>query len=181
MEKELWTINGIIKDYKESRSKIEFLENYLPKKYLKWEDLEFDHEPKYIDVKMNDNKYKLVVGYNVVGNNLVILRNNEKEYYFLEGDKQFFNDLHLEVIEKEPKKYLKWEDLKFVYGEWNKAVVLLGNEILEIRYKSDFDFFDSQYEVVEICNINTKGRICKIYDRNKHFFNNLHLEVIENE
>ena len=71
-----------------------------PKHYLKWEDLEFNHTPKYIDVKMNDNKYKLVVGYNVAGKNLAILRDGKKEYYFLECDKQFFNDLRLERVEE---------------------------------------------------------------------------------
>ena len=71
-----------------------------PKQYLKWEDLEFNHTPKYIDVKMNDNKYKLVVGYNVAGKNLAILRDGKKEYYFLECDKQFFNDLRLERVEE---------------------------------------------------------------------------------
>ena len=71
-----------------------------PKHYLKWEDLEFNHTPKMIDVKMNGNKYKLVVGYNVAGNNLAILRDGKKEYYFLECDKQFFNDLHLERVEE---------------------------------------------------------------------------------
>ena len=60
-----------------------------PKKYLKWEDLEFNHTPKMIDVKMSGNKYKLVVGYNVAGKNLAILRDGKKEYYFLECDKQF--------------------------------------------------------------------------------------------
>ena len=69
-----------------------------PKHYLKWEDLEFNHTPKMIDVKMSGNKYKLVVGYNVAGNNLVILRDGKNEYYFLEYDKQFFNDLHLERV-----------------------------------------------------------------------------------
>jgi len=71
-----------------------------PKHYLKWEDLEFNHTPKMIDVKMNGNKYKLVVGYNVAGKYLAILRDGKKEYYFLEFDKQFFNDLHLEVVEE---------------------------------------------------------------------------------
>ena len=71
-----------------------------PKKYLKWEDLEFEHTPKYIDVKMNGNKYKLVVGYNGAGKNLVILRNDKQPYYFLKYDKQFFNDLHLERVEE---------------------------------------------------------------------------------
>ena len=71
-----------------------------PKQYLKWEDLEFEHTPKYIDVKMSGNKYKLVVGYNVAGKNLAILRDGKNEYYFLEYDKQFFNDLHLDRVEE---------------------------------------------------------------------------------
>lgn len=69
------------------------------KKYLKWEDLEFDHEPKYIDVKVGDNKYTLLVGFNVAGFNLALLRTDKQQYHFLEADKQFFNDLHLEVVE----------------------------------------------------------------------------------
>lgn len=72
----------------------------LNNKYLKWEDLKFNHTPKMTDVKMNGNKYKLVVGYNVAGKNLAILRDGKKEYYFLECDKQFFNDLHLERVEE---------------------------------------------------------------------------------
>ena len=71
-----------------------------PKQYLKWEDLEFNHTPKMIDVKMSGNKYGLVVGYNVCGDNLAILRNDKQQYYFLEADKQFFNDLHLERVEE---------------------------------------------------------------------------------
>ena len=80
-----------------------------------------------------------------------------------------------------PKKLLKWEDLKFIYGEWNKLEVYLGNEKLGISYKSDFDFFDNLYEVVKIYNLKTRRCICKIYDKDKQFFNNLHLEVIDNE
>ena len=76
------------------------LKSQEQKQYLKWEDLEFEHTPKMIDVKMNDNKYKLVVGYNVAGKNLAILRDGKNEYYFLEYDKQFFNDLHLERVEE---------------------------------------------------------------------------------
>jgi hypothetical protein len=76
-----------------------------PKQYLKWEDLKFEHTPKMFDVKMNDNKYRLVVGYNVAGynaagNNMVILKNDKQQYYFLEADKQLFNDLRLERVEE---------------------------------------------------------------------------------
>ena len=91
------------KDSKEVKIEIpeSSLMDYNPvKNCLKWEDLEFNHTPKIIDVKMNGNKYKLVVGYNVAGKNLAILRDGKKECYFLECDKQFFNDLHLERVEE---------------------------------------------------------------------------------
>ena len=90
------------KDSKEVKIEIpeSSLMDYNPvKKYLKWEDFIFKHTPKTIDVKMGDNKYTLVVGFNVAGKNLAILRDGKKEYYFLECDKQFFNDLHLERVE----------------------------------------------------------------------------------
>lgn len=71
-----------------------------PKQYLKWEDFIFKHKPEYIDVKMGNNKYTLVVGFNVTNCELVILRNKTQQYYFLEADKQFFNDLRLERVEE---------------------------------------------------------------------------------
>lgn len=89
--------NDRVKDYETIKDYI--LKKQKPKQYLKWEDLEFNHTPKMIDVKVGDNKYTLVVGFNVAGNTLAILRNDKKQYYFLEADKQFFNDLHLEVLE----------------------------------------------------------------------------------
>ena len=73
------------------------LKSQEPKHYLQWDDLEFNHTPKIIDVKLNDVKYTLVTGYNVAGSNLAILRNDKQQYYFLKFDKQFFNDLHLVI------------------------------------------------------------------------------------
>ena len=95
-------VNICLKTIKEQLPTIKqaLIKSQKPKQYLKWEDLKFEHTPKYIDVKMNDNKYKLVVGYNVAGKNLAILRDGKNEYYFLEYDKQFFNDLHLERVEE---------------------------------------------------------------------------------
>ena len=95
-------VNICLKTIKEQLPTIKqaLLKAQEPKQYLKWEDLEFNHTPKYIDVKMSGNKYKLVVGYNVAGKNLAILRDGKNEYYFLEYDKQFFNDLHLERVEE---------------------------------------------------------------------------------
>lgn len=47
---------------------------------------------------LRDNGF--VKGYNVAGKHLAILRDGKKEYYFLEYDKQFFNDLRLERVEE---------------------------------------------------------------------------------
>ena len=92
------SVIGMVEDLETIKEAL--LKAQEPKQYLKWEDLEFNHTPKMIDVKMNGNKYKLVVGYNVAGKNLAILRDGKKEYYFLECDKQFFNDLRLERVEE---------------------------------------------------------------------------------
>lgn len=168
MEKELWTIDDIIKDYEDKgiagRSKIEFLESV--KKILDGRLITTISVPLY----KNKEEYEKL---------LQTIKDQLKEERYIPVDYSnpgpIINEIYL------PKKYLKWEDLKFSYGEWNKIEVYLGNEKLGISYKSDFDFFDNSYEVVKIYNLKTKSCICKIYDRDKQFFNNLHLEVIENE
>ena len=71
-----------------------------PKKYLKWEDLEFSIEKQMMAVLLNGTKYTLILGRNVHIDKLAFLRNGEINYYFLEADKQFFNDLHLERLEE---------------------------------------------------------------------------------
>lgn len=72
----------------------------LNKKYLKWEDLEFNIDKQMMTVLLNGTKYTLIVGRNVHIDKLAFLRNGEIDYYFLEADKQFFNDLHLERVEE---------------------------------------------------------------------------------
>ena len=168
MKKELWTIDDIIKDYEDKgiagRSKIEFLESV--RTILDGRLITTISVPLY----KNKEEYEKL---------LQTIKDQLKEKLYIPVDYSnpgpTINEIYL------PKKYLKWEDLKFSYGEWNKIEVYLGNEKLGISYKSDFDFFDNSYEVVKIYNLKTKSRICKIYDRDKQFFNNLHLEVIENE
>ena len=71
-----------------------------PKQYLKWEDLEFNIEKQMMAVLLNGTKYTLILGRNVHIDKLAFLRNGEINYYFLEADKQFFNDLHLERVEE---------------------------------------------------------------------------------
>ena len=71
-----------------------------PKQYLKWEDLEFNIEKQKMTVLLNGTKYTLIVGRNVHIDKLAFLRNGEINYFFLEADKQFFNDLRLERVEE---------------------------------------------------------------------------------
>ena len=71
-----------------------------PKHYLKWEDLEFNIDKQMMTVLLNGTKYTLIVGRNVHIDKLAFLRNGEINCYFLEADKQFFNDLHLERVEE---------------------------------------------------------------------------------
>ena len=71
-----------------------------PKKYLKWEDLEFEETHK-IRILMNDNLYNLfcydekyIEIRTIKGEFMLTLDTDNPE------DKQFFNDLHLERVEE---------------------------------------------------------------------------------
>ena len=156
-----WHIEGsddyeIVKDALQKLNSIENADNVDYNKALECLDKLFnEYKELCVDSGSNEHIYQecnLTSPYNIVKQTLLLAQN--------------------------PKKYLKWEDLKFVYGEWNKLEVYLGNEKLGISYKSDFDFFVNSYEVVKIYNLKTKSRICKIYDRDKQFFDNLHLESV---
>lgn len=78
------------------------LKTQEPKQYLKWEDLEFkaENSKQNMAVLLNGTKYTLVVGCNVHFDKLAILKSGGINYYFLEADKQFFNDLRLERVEE---------------------------------------------------------------------------------
>jgi hypothetical protein len=85
---------------------------YLSKRYLKWEDLKFTYDEQKIKVKLNGENYTVVYfispayyghnEYEYVG----ILKDDDIVVYSINGYlytanllKQFFNNLHLEVIE----------------------------------------------------------------------------------
>ena len=72
-------------------------------KNLKWEDLEFGNKAYDIKVKLGDNIYILGIGLGYINHIAVLHAVDEKTYFkdihFAEQDKQFFNDLHLEVVE----------------------------------------------------------------------------------
>lgn len=85
---------------------------YMPKKYLKWEDLIFTYDKQIMKVKLNDEDYTVVYFktteyYHRSGSKYVgILKDNDIVVYSLYDDsnfvgchKKFFNSLHLEVVE----------------------------------------------------------------------------------
>lgn len=88
--------NDRAKDY-------ETIKNYIlkaqePKKYLKWEDLEFSEELKVLNVRMNNNDYILRYALDIFGDKCCFLYDNTISHH-IDLTRQFFNDLHLEVLE----------------------------------------------------------------------------------
>ena len=76
----------------------------MVKKYLKWEDLEFKDIQQKIKVKLGNLTYSL--WYNLErGDQCIELTRNQQQVITLYGsypeDIQFFNNLHLGVIENE--------------------------------------------------------------------------------
>ena len=74
------------------------LKTQEPKQYLKWEDLEFSKELKFLNVRMNNNDYILQYTLDVFGVKCCFLCDSEITHC-ISLTRQFFNDLHLEVIE----------------------------------------------------------------------------------
>lgn len=75
-----------------------------PKKYLKWEDLEFDNNAqvkKYLKVKLGDNIYKAYYHFCFLLNSeLFCIENANENLNIYITNKHFFNDLHLERVEE---------------------------------------------------------------------------------
>ena len=69
-----------------------------PKQYLKWEDLDFNEELKVLNVRMNNNDYILRYTLNNFGGKCCFLYDSARNHH-IDLTRQFFNDLHLEVLE----------------------------------------------------------------------------------
>lgn len=84
----------------------ECLEVYFkPKKYLTYDDLKVLESDKYYKVKMNDTDYEMVLDKKdriSIGVCLMLDDNDVMKVYLDDyyTDKQFFNDLHLELVEE---------------------------------------------------------------------------------
>ena len=76
-----------------------------PKQYLKWEDLEFKEEEQTVKVILNESKYKVAYFTDGITEYVDLLTDDERleiiGRYVDDNphEKQFFNDLHLEVEE----------------------------------------------------------------------------------
>ena len=73
-----------------------------PKHYLKWEDLEFEEDGQETLVLLNGTKYRMYY-YKGYDERITLFTEDESVIHMFEGgyphDKQFFNDLKLEVEE----------------------------------------------------------------------------------
>lgn len=88
--------NDRVKDYETIKDYI--LKTQKPKQYLKWEDLDFSEELKVLNVKMNNNDYILRYALDIVGGKCCFLYDSARNHH-IDLTRQFFNDLHLEVME----------------------------------------------------------------------------------
>jgi len=76
-----------------------------PKQYLKWEDLKFKEEEQIMKVSLNGSKYQLSYFTDGITEYVDLLTDGEKleiigRYVDANShEKQFFNDLHLELVE----------------------------------------------------------------------------------
>lgn len=83
---------------------INTIKNYIlkeqePKHYLKWEDLDFTKDTKCQKATMNGKEYTLYYFVLNDTHNEVLIQNNEGSICSA-CNEQFFNDLHLEVVEE---------------------------------------------------------------------------------
>ena len=88
--------NDRTKDYETIKDYI--LKTQEPKQYLKWEDLKFSYEIETIKVKMNNNDYILRYALDIFGGKCCFLYDSARNHH-IDLTRQFFNDLHLEVVE----------------------------------------------------------------------------------
>ena len=84
------------KDYDTIKNYI--LKTQKKKKYLKWDDLKFSYEIGTLKVKMNNNYYILRYALDILGVECCFLYDSSRNHH-IDLTRQFFNDLHLEVVE----------------------------------------------------------------------------------
>ena len=94
-EPEDYRSNDREKDYETIKDYI--LKTQEPKQYLKWEDLDFSEEIKILNVRMNNNDYILRYALDILGVECCFLYDSARNHH-IDLTRQFFNDLHLEVV-----------------------------------------------------------------------------------
>ena len=76
--------------------------------------------------------------------------------------------------QQEPKQYLKWEDLEKFEEQKDFFALLNGNKYTLCRYRDS----RNKYVMVNLNEINI-ATLCDMFKQDIDFFNDLHLEVVE--
>ena len=101
--------------------------------------------------------------------------------YNRESSLKDFNTIKRYILkEQEQKKYLKWKDLDFGYGYETKVLKVRMNDAI---YKIFYRFFDNTDEV-QLLSEDEKSVYFVFagkFKDNIKLFNDLHLEVVDNE
>ena len=174
MEKEIWTIDDIIKDYEDQglagRSKADFLKDV-----------------KDFILKIKNTKYVLVPSMSSEEQEKVLKEVREKMKEKIQNGEcrivDYINPPIVDYIDTyTPKKYLKWEDLNFTDDKQKIKVKLNGEDYTVVYFKTQ-TFYSRSSKYVGVLKDDDFIVYSIITDRcveyNKKFFNDLHLEVVE--
>ena len=164
--------------------------------WTKENDVELEHwlsKEKSVELEIDDHLYVAGVGTPYISKIQIktLEGTMEASYgdYIIKGINGEIYPCKPDIFEKtyeQPKQYLKWEDLKFTYDEQKIKVKLNGENYTVVYFISPAYYGHNRYEYVGIL----KDDNIVVYSINgylytayllKQFFNNLHLEVIDNE
>ena len=173
MEKEIWTIDDIIKDYEvkglSGRSKIDFL-NSIKRKVEFYDKLNETFGDAHIcEIQKEFSKYNSLCEESKcdecplgVGDGICLKHTFEKKW----------------ELTSKPKKYLKWEDL-----EINKSVKvnLNGTQGVVTLLSFPSNYGKNPCYEIEICLQNNYGKdyIIRLREEESTIFDNLHLEIVK--
>ena len=107
---------------------------------------------------------------------LECLYSNPEDYNSNDRAKDYDTIKQYILKTQEPKCYLRWEDLEFEEEEQTMKVLLNGKKYI-LSY-----FTDGIYKFIDLLTDNEKyqmGRYVDCYSYNVQFFNDLHLERVE--
>lgn len=155
--------------------------------WTKENDVELEHwlsKEKSVELEIDDHLYVAGVGTPYISKIQIktLEGTMEASYgdYIIKGINGEIYPCKPDIFEKtyeQPKHYLKWEDLEFTNELQSKEVILNGRKyIVEYKY---CNILGKMEQVVWLFNANNCMRVYKFYDITQYFFNDLHLERVE--